>query len=143
MATPNNILDQIKRDEEVIPYANGDEDGFLQIGYGKSIDKRKGGRLSDAAIEYILKEDIDNCSRDLMIAFPWTSRLDEVRRGALLNMLFNMKMDRLRSLSKFMTCMRNNDFNSAAEELLKTKWGKELEPRAIRLSRQIKTGIWN
>ena len=49
---------QLRRDEGVVEHAYIDSEGWTTIGVGRLIDKRKGGRLRDDEIEYLLQNDI-------------------------------------------------------------------------------------
>jgi GH24 family phage-related lysozyme (muramidase) len=72
---------QLIRDEDVVEYAYEDSLGFLTIGVGHLIDKRRGGKLPRHIIDALLEWDITQKSAEIYTAFPWVTELDEVRKA--------------------------------------------------------------
>lgn len=133
---------QLRRDEAVVPHAYEDSEGLLTIGVGRLIDKRKGGRLRDDEIEYLLKNDIADVSESLRRRLPWLSKLDEARQGVLLNMAFNLGIDGLLAFRKTLALVESGDYAGASVEMLNSKWARQVKGRATRLSEQMRTGQW-
>ncbi|MFK5284039.1 glycoside hydrolase family protein, partial [Lacticaseibacillus paracasei] len=67
-----------------------DSEGYTTIGVGRLIDKRKGGRLTDREIDYLLANDIAEKTAEVLKALPWIMSIDEARRAVLLGMAFQM-----------------------------------------------------
>lgn len=133
---------QLRRDEGVIPHAYADSEGWLTIGVGRLIDKRKGGRLRHAEIDYLLANDIEEAEAALRDRLPWFDSLDEARRGALVNMAFNLGVSGLLGFRKTLVHIERGEYASAAAEMLRSKWAQQVGDRAKRLAEQIKTGRW-
>jgi lysozyme len=133
------LEDQLRRDEGVRLSPYKDSVGKLTIGVGRN--------LSDVGIgpdesDLMLSNDIKRATVSLESSFPWTMVLDDVRKGALLNMAFNMGVRGLSGFHDFLDKMQAGDFTGAALAMLDSLWAKQVGPRALRLSQQIQTGVW-
>lgn len=133
---------QLRRDEDEIPHAYTDSEGYLTIGVGRLIDKRKGGRLRDDEIDYLLRNDVAEVVAELDRRLPWTAGLDDARRGALLNMAFNLGVSGLLGFRITLALVERGDYALASVEMLDSKWAQQVKGRADRLSEQMKTGRW-
>lgn len=133
------IEDQLKRDEGWRSYPYRDSVGKITIGYGRN--------LSDVGIlasegETMLQNDVSMVIMRLEEAFPWVTAMDEVRRGVLLNMAFNMGIGGLSGFKDFLGKMQAGEWSQAAGAMLDSKWAVQVGDRAKRLSIQIETGSW-
>ena len=88
--------------------------GHLTIGIGHNLEAED---LPDPIVHAILDHDIDDKSRELRAAFPWTANLDAVRGAALLDMAFNFGVADLQKFPKFMGAMFEHDWTRAVSEL--------------------------
>lgn len=135
---------QLKRDEGVKATAYQDHLGFLTIGVGRLIDSRKpGAGLRPDEIDYLLKNDINDRVQALTKALPWFfDRLDEARRGVLINMAFQLGTAGLLGFKSTLALVAAGKYAEAAEQMLKSKWATQTPARAKRLAEQMKTGEW-
>lgn len=87
MVKTDRIIAQLDLHEgrRAFPYA--DTVGKLTIGVGHNLTDNG---LSDAAIDFILNEDIEIHWKELIAKLPWVEQLDEVRQRVLLDMAFNL-----------------------------------------------------
>ena len=138
---------QLHRDEGAV-IVNGrhvvydDHLGFATIGYGRLVDQRRGGGLSDAEAEFLLSNDIERVARDLTIRLPWFSDLDEPRQGALINMAFQLGVNGLLAFRKTLPLIEAGKWDDAAAEALRSAWARQTPNRAKRIAQQIRTGEW-
>jgi lysozyme len=95
MSLVDELTKQLRRDEGEVLHAYEDHIGFLTIGVGRLIDKRRGGGISAEESAYLLSNDIARVSRELQQRLPWIDNLDEARKGVLLNMAFQMGVNGL------------------------------------------------
>lgn len=137
-----NITDQLMRDERFVPHAYPDSLGYLTIGYGRLIDKRRGGGLTEEESAYLLRNDINRTEAALQKELPWVTTLDDARHGALVNMSYNLGVAGLLKFRKFLAAMEAGDFKTAAAEAMDSTWAKQVGSRATRLRDQILTGEW-
>lgn len=133
---------QLRRDEDEVLHAYPDHLGFLTIGVGRLIDKRKGGGITPEESAYLLSNDIDKREAELLRRAPWMSSLDQVRFGALLNMAFQMGVDGLLGFKNTLAMVRAGDYVQASEGMLNSLWATQTPERAKRIAHQMKTGVW-
>lgn len=132
---------QLIIDEDKIAHAYEDSLGYLTIGVGHLVDKRKGGGLSNNAIDYILNEDIDKKYAGLIDALPWVRTLDDARQNVLINLAFNMGVAGLLGFTKTLAYIKRGEYKKASIEMLDSDWSKQVGDRAKRLSKIMETGI--
>lgn len=143
MTTPNNTVDQLKRDENTVLHVYKDSKGFWTIGTGILVDERRGGGLRPEENEFILKNRIELLRAELVRRLPWVTGMDPVRFAALLNMAFQMGVDGLLAFKKSLSLISVGMYDKAEAELLNSKWAREDSPnRAKRVAKQIATGQW-
>lgn len=136
------LTKQLRRDEDEILHAYPDHLGYLTIGVGRLIDKRKGGGITPEESAYLLSNDIDKREAELLRRAPWMANLDPVRFGALLNMAFQMGVDGLLGFKNTLAMVRAGDYAGASAGMLDSTWAKQTPERAKRISEQMKTGVW-
>lgn len=134
------LTKELRRDEGVVPFAYEDHLGNLTIGVGRLIDKRKGGGLSDAEIDFLLSNDIDRFEKQVIDALPWYSRLDDVRQRVLVNMAFNLGIAGLLGFKNTLAMVESGNYVGAAKGMLASKWATQVGERARRLARMMETG---
>lgn len=134
-----NLKDQLVRDEELRLKPYTDSVGKLTIGIGRNLTD-KGISFQEA--QGLLANDIADATADLEAKLPWTATLDDVRKGALLNMAFNLGIGGLLEFHDFLARMQRGDFSGAAGAMLDSLWARQVGARATRLSMQIQTGTW-
>lgn len=135
------LLADLRRDEGVIPHAYADSLGFLTIGVGRLIDERKGGRLSEAEIDYLLANDIERFKSELDDKLPWWRELDPVRQRVIVNMAFNLGVAGLLTFKSTLAAVKAHKWDQAAAGMSASKWAKQVGVRATRLATQMRTGL--
>jgi lysozyme len=136
-----NVRDLIARHEGREPSAYTDSLGFLTIGVGHLIDKRKGGRLPDHIIDELLDIDIDEHSKELFSELPWVNQLDEVRQAVLVDMHFNLR-NGLLNFKRMLAAVQKGEWAIAASEMHASQWAQQVGMRAVRLAGMMRTGQW-
>lgn len=139
----SSLEDQLKRDEGSKPSAYQDGLGFWTVGIGTCIDARKGCGLTDDEQLFLLRNRLPINEAALSKQFPWTDALDEIRRGALLNMTYQMGLHGLGEFRDFLSKLQTGDYVGASAAMLDSTWAKTQSPaRAQRLAQQIISGTW-
>ena len=129
------------RDEGVRYSAYQDHLGFWTIGVGRLIDQRKGGRLSQAEVSHLLRNDIQVCLLDIQ-AEPWYRALDtDARQRAILNMRFQLGAAGLRTFRTSLGLITQRKWAEAGVNLRKSLWYRQTPIRAERVIRMIEQGI--
>jgi len=114
--------------------------GKLTIGVGRNIEDRG---ISYAEAMMLLENDLMLYSSELGKAFPIVRELDTVRKMTLINMAFNLGLTKLRQFKMMWAAIEDNDFEVAAQEMLNSKWASDVGKRALELSEQMRTGLYN
>jgi len=128
------------RDEGNIKYAYKDSEGYLTIGVGRLIDKKKGGGISHEESMYLLDNDIKSVLHECDRAFDWFDILDEVRKTVVLSMVFNLGLPNFQEFKKTISFIERGMYVSASSEMLDSKWAEQVGDRAVRLSKMMLSG---
>ena len=112
--------------------------GKLTIGIGRNLDDC-GITQSEAYV--MLINDIINCEKQLQSKIPDIyNGLDEVRKSVLLNMCFNLGINGLLGFKNTLAFVKAGDWERAANNMLVSKWAKQVGRRAIELSELMRKG---
>lgn len=133
------LEEQLVRDEGMRLKPYKDSVGKLTIGVGRNLDDV--GICREEA-EMLLQHDIVSHTFDLNTALPWISGLDEIRRGVLINMCFNMGIHALLGFKHTLSLIQQGDYAGASKEMLNSHWAEQVGARAQRLAKQLEEGIW-
>lgn len=97
--------------------------------------------LSDALIDRIFGDDVDDAIADLDSLWPAWRGLSERRKRALINLCFQLGRDRLAGFVRFWAALRRHDYDLAADELIDSLWYRQTQPaRTGRVIAQIRNG---
>jgi lysozyme len=134
---------QLKGDEGVKSCVYQDHLGFWTIGVGRLVDgRKKGAGLRPDEITYLLNNDIDDRINALTKALPWFQDLDDARKGALLNMAFQLGTEGLLGFERTLSLIRDGKYENAAAAMLQSKWAQQTPARAKRMADQMRSGLW-
>jgi lysozyme len=111
----------------------------LTIGVGRNIEDR--GITEDEA-RYLLKNDIKIVEDELLEKKPVVAGLDAVRQRVLVDMGFNLGIPTLLKFQNMWTAIEEEDFQTAADEAMDSRWAKQVGRRAERLCQAMATGEW-
>lgn len=136
----DELIEELIRDEGEVLHAYADSLGYLTIGVGHLIDRRKGGSISKAASRFILSEDIEEKMSQLDQSLPWWRGLSDNRQRVLLNMCFNLGIKGLLGFKLTLAAIQRGDYEEAAKQMLESKWAIQVGNRAKRLAQIMKEG---
>ena len=142
------LHEELRRDEGTVPHAYQDSLGYWTIGIGRLIDKRKGGRLTDEEIEYLLENDVLEVERLLDKYLPWWKDLSDVRQRVIVNMGFNLGVGpcsenpegKLLTFKSMLKAMESGNVETAVANMANTLWAKQVGKRADRLMQMWREG---
>ena len=137
-ALMNRIKAQLVRHEglRLKPYRC--TSGKLTIGIGRNLDDRG---ISQKEAYAMLERDIQDCEQWLIDEIPEIyNKLDEVRQSVLLNMCFNLGIKGLLGFKNTLDFIGAGDWERAANNMLASKWAKQVGMRAIELSEMMRKG---
>lgn len=113
--------------------------GKLTIGIGRNLEDKG---ISYAESRYLLKNDLDECRRDLEKIFhPRFNNYPDHIQEVLMNMRFQLGLNGFRSFKKFIAAIWGWDFAKAQAEGLDSKWARHDAPeRAAELMDVLRHG---
>ena len=105
--------------------------GKLTIGIGRNLEDTG---ITQAEAHFMLEGDIARIMRELDQHFPEWRELSEVRQMVILNMCFNIGTFGFLNFKRTIAYVREQRFDDAAEEMLRSQWAEQVGDRAKRLS---------
>lgn len=128
-------------DEGEVLHAYKDSKGFLTLGVGRLIDKRRGGGISQVESRYLLRNDIARVCAEMEKHFPWALDMSDNRQIVLASMLFQMGLANVLEFKNTLAAMRTGRYLAAARGMRRSKWAREDSPtRAERLATLMEQG---
>tara|TARA_R100001015_G_C4627816_1_gene187579 strand:- start:806 stop:1294 length:489 start_codon:yes stop_codon:yes gene_type:complete len=154
-----DLIKIIAKHEGMVLEPYRDSLGISTIGIGRNLEDRS---ISDGELMHMNKtlEDVVNnglteeeayylCNNDIMIVEkelvankPIVLQLDDIRQMCLVDMGFNMGVPRLMKFVNMWEAIEEVDFQWASEEMLDSRWAKQVGRRATHLSKVMRTGEW-
>lgn len=129
------IRSQLIQHEGYKTHLYKDSVGLWTIGVGHNIEERG---LSDRAIQVILDDDIAEAVADLERNLNYFSELPISCQNALVNLSFNLGIARLLQFKKMLIALKNNDWATAADELLDSRYATQVGQRALDVAEMIR-----
>lgn len=111
--------------------------GYPTIGVGRNLI---GTGISREESRYLLDNDIRRCIGSAVAAFPWFESLDEVRQRAVVDLIFNMGIGKLKTFTTTLSCFARGAYGDAANALVASKWYGQVGRRAKRIVAMVRTG---
>ncbi len=138
------MIDQFTQLERDVAESEGfrrtayqDEGGVWTIGYGTNLQELE---IDEQTARQWRTRHLVASAADAE-RFPWYLGLSPARQRAVVELIYNMGLTRYRGFVKHLAAMACGDFETAAAELLASKWrGQVKEARAQRLALQIRNG---
>lgn len=113
--------------------------GVLTIGVGRNLD-HKG--ISAQEAEWLLENDLRECEDDLDGLFGryfLDFQVGDARRAALIGMRFQLGGAGFRGFRKMISAIDREDWDTAADEALDSRWAQQTPERARRVARMFLT----
>ncbi len=138
----NLLKERLIANESSDSFAYQDSLGYWTIGVGRCIDKRIGRGLVQSEIDLLLTNDLILAHEELSKYF-WYQKQDEVRQGVLIELCFNMGLSHLLGFNHMIEALSKHDYSKASQELIHSKWAKEVsESRVSDLNHRLLTGSY-
>lgn len=144
----SNLRQLLSLHEGRVAHVYPDSLGYLTIGVGHLVDKRKGGKLPEHIIDLLLDYDIEKHASELFAVRPWAKKLDEVRRAVMVDMAFNLGIepfdgDGFKDWPKFVGAVERGEYALAAQHMRNSQpWASQVGQRAERLATMMESGKW-
>jgi len=132
-----SLESRIKRHEgkRFTPYE--DSEGILTVGYGRNL---RDVPFSQDELDLMFKNDLRR-ARDGAETFIVYDQLNELRKGVLIEMVFQMGVAGVAKFKRFLAFALQEDWTRAAEEMLDSKWARQTPERARELARLFLRGV--
>ncbi|ASU03425.1 lysozyme [Pseudoalteromonas phage SL25] len=131
------LAEQLKKHEglKLKPYT--DTVGKLTLGIGRNLEDKG---ITEQEALFMLNNDVDYFYKKITKELPWIKNLDDARQNVLVNMAFNLGVNGLLSFKNMLNAVATCRFLLASEEMLNSKWARQVGNRAVELSEQMRTG---
>lgn len=129
------ILADVQEAEGFSGKAYRDTAGFLTIGYGCNIDAGWSQWLASQVCRAQLQE-----KEKSLEGRGWYDQADPVRKGVLLELCFNMGLEKLLGFRKMLAAVQMGDWTTAAKELHDSAWFTQVGHRGPRLVNRLRDG---
>lgn len=126
-----DIVADLMRDEGYRSTVYRCSAGRATIGFGRNIDDVG---VTEEEARHLLDNDIARVEHQLDRSYPWWIKCPETVRRGLLNMTFNLGINRLGEFKKMLACLQAGDYRGAAREALDSKWAEQVGDRAKRIA---------
>ena len=143
--TFNEMIEEIKADEGVVNEVYLDHLGLLTVGVGHLIREDDpenglavGTKIDSERVHELFESDLYTCVAETKLLYPQFEELPAEAQKILCNMMFNMGRPRLSRFHKMKKAVDSNDWTEAANQMLDSKWAKQVPNRANRLIERMK-----
>ena len=96
--------------------------------------------ITEVDAAFLLENDVQIVEEELVRAHPCVDSLDSVRQLVLVDMAFNMGVPRLCKFKKMWNAVHEEDFPTAAKEMLDSRWANQVKGRATKLANAMHNG---
>lgn len=126
-----SLQDRIIRHEglRLLPYTC--TAGRLTIGVGRNIQDIG---ISKEEAYHMLDNDIDRVKQQLKTNLSWVLSLDEARKNVLIEMCFQLGINRLMTFKKMLNACRDGDYALASSEMTNSAWHTQTPKRCDELA---------
>jgi len=149
----------VAKHEGVVLEPYKDSLGISTIGIGRNLEDRSitdgelmhmnrdledviSNGLTEEEAYYLCINDIKNVEKELVAKKPIVLQLNEARQMCLVDMGFNMGVPRLMKFVNMWKAIDEANFEWAGEEMLDSRWAKQVKGRATHLAEVMQTGEW-
>jgi lysozyme len=132
-----SLIATLKRDEGFRQFPYRDTENILTIGYGRNLEHVG---ISEPEAEQLLLNNIQTAI-DTMPHKDVVEKLTQARQDVLINMNFNLGPNRLRGFKRMWVALSAGLFDAAADEMLYSKYARQVGDRAQRLAKVMRKGV--
>lgn len=131
------LLASLEKHEGYRDKAYQDTEGVWTIGYGTNLQEL---RIDEWLARRWLLEDMEEAKRAAK-RFPEYRDLDtQVRREVFVEMVYNMGPGRVAGFRNMLSAIRRQDWDDAANEMLDSRWARQVGRRAKTLAGLMQAG---
>jgi len=128
------LVESIKSHEGLVLHEYKDHLGYSTIGFGRLIDKDRGGGITEDEALYLLNNDIDSITDRLDRAYPWWTSQPHNVQNFIVELCYQLGVSGFSKFKKAIAHLQTSNIEGAKKEFLDSRWGKEQTPsRAKRM----------
>ena len=105
-----------------------------------SIDHIYEDGITEADAIFLAENDVQIVEEELVRAHPCVEELDAVRQLVLVDMAFNLGVPRLCKFKKMWAAVEAKQFDTAAKEMLDSRWARQVKSRSTKLAHAMHHG---
>ena len=105
-----------------------------------SIDHVYSFGITEADAILLAENDVQIVEEELVRAHPCVDSLDAVRQLIVIDMAFNMGVPRLNKFKMMWAAIHDEDYPTAAKEMLDSRWASQVKGRATKLANAMHNG---
>lgn len=125
-----SLIDQLERDEGFRAKPYQCSEGVWTFGHGFTFLTRDESRE-------VLRMKVTKLERELRSSIK---NLSPARQDVLINMAFNLGVGGLYNFKMMWNAIYSGDYDRAADEMLDSKWARQVKGRATRLADEMRKG---
>ena len=129
------LLNELKRDEGLRYYPYRDSEGELTIGYGRCLSTHG---IDDNEANYLLQNDVAYAEESVRGYFSQYDQWPTDAQHVVVACTFNLGVAGFRKFKKCIKALREQDWSTAAEELLDSLAARELPQRYQRYADKLR-----
>ena len=125
--------------------------GFDTIGYGRNIEANPlsegekaqlnaDGSVSEAVAKEWLREYLEKCYKELDKSFSWFSKMDCVRKAALVDFNYNVGLGTLKTFKNTLRFFEAGNYKQAAANMRQSKWYAQVKRRGVKICDMVESG---
>ena len=133
----DEIADALKFEEGYRAHCYICTAGAHTVGYGRNIDADGGVGISEDEADYLLENDIKRTIKECQ-RWGWFDELDPSKQSVVVQLCFQLGWPRLSNFNRMLTALSKQDYETAAAELLDSRFAEQVPQRANRLADQMR-----
>lgn len=111
--------------------------GHPTIGVGRALDV---AGITELDSMRMLTEDIARTMQSCFDRFPWFWSIGAIRQDVVASMVFQMGMKGFLHFTLTIAALEKQNYQEAAEEMLRSAWARQVPKRALELSEIMRRG---
>jgi lysozyme len=123
----NNVLNELKKDEDFVAHPYNDSLGIPTIGYGTKLP------IDEIEAELLLEKRFNDTLMEVKKNIYFFEDLSECAKEVILNMAYNLGVPRLLKFKRMLKALEVKDYRTAAKEMVDSLWYRQVGSRATRL----------
>ena len=135
----DEIAEALKREEGFSAHCYICTAGKNSVGYGRNIDADGGIGISEEEADYLLRNDIDRTIAECE-QWEWFGDLQPAQQSVLIQLCYQLGRPRLSKFKLMLAALSQQppDYETAADELLDSRFAEQVPHRAARLAEQMR-----